>query len=285
MDELSFRLGDTGEVINSDSSAFPFIDLSEVRGFDSADYRETERDHEGDDGGYMDAEFEKGRNVSLTGTLYALTGSFEEYVDALKENWAPSRTPIPLYFESPGVGERLVYVKPLGVKYDWTSLRRLGQADIQFRAFAEDPRIYDNTLLSEQINLGATVFTGRGYNHGFNFGYGGVSTVSDGTFVTVGGNRPTPPTFTIYGPVTNPQILNDTTGQLMKFNITLGVGETLVIRPQYKTVKLNDATNRRNVLLAPVWFYLPEGQTFIRYRAESSDPTSKLIIEYRNAWR
>jgi len=285
MDDLSFRLGDTGVVINSDSTGFPYIDLTEVRGFDSAPFRETQRDHEGDDGGYMDAEFEKGRDVALTGMLYALTGSFETFVDSLKANWAPSKTLVPLYFTAPGVGERLVFVKPLGVRYDWTGLRRLGQADIQFRAFAEDPRIYSNNLLSTQINLGATVFTGRGYNYGFNFGYGGVSTVSDGAFVTNGGNRATPPTFTIYGPVTNPQILNDNTGQLMKFNITLGAGETLVIRPQYKTVKLNDATNRRNALIAPVWFYLEPGQTFLRYRAESSDPTSKLIIQSRYAWR
>ena len=285
MDELSFRLGDTGAVINSDSTSFPFIDLSEVRGLDSAPFRETQRDHEGDDGGYMDAEFEKGRDIALTGMLYALSGSAETYMDLLKENWSPSRTLVPLYFNVPGAGERLVFVKPLGVRYDWTALRRLGQADIQFMAFAEDPRIYSNTLVTQQINLGATVFTGRGYNKSYNFGYGGVSTTSDGVYVNVGGNRPTPPVFTIYGPVTNPQILNDTTGQLMKFNITLSVGETLVIRPQYKTVKLNDLTNRRNALIAPVWFYLPKGQTFIRYRAESSDPTSKLTIAYRDAWR
>jgi hypothetical protein len=285
MDELSFRLGDTGVVLNSDSTSFPFVDLTEIRGLDSAPFRETQRDHEGDDGGYMDAEFEKGRDISLTGTVYALSGLFETYVDSLKANWAPSRTLVPLYFSTPDGGERFVYVKPLGVSYDWTELRRVGQTAVQFRAFAEDPRIYSNSLQSYGINLGATVFTGRGYNKSYNFGYGGVSTTTDGVYVTVGGNRPTPPVFTIYGPVVNPQILNDTTGQLMKFDITLLAGETLVIRPQYKTVRLNDTTNRRNALLAPIWFYLEKGQTFIRYRAESSDPTSHLTIEFRSAWR
>lgn len=284
-DDLSFKLGDTGVVLNTDAMGYPFVDIDKVTGFDSAPFRETQRDHEGDDGGYMDAEFEKGRDVILSGTLYALGDAFETFVDSLKENWGPSRTLIPLYVKAPGVGERFLYVKPLGVRYDWTALRRRGQADIQFKAFAEDPRIYDSQSTPAQINLGATVFTGRSYNKSFNFGYGGVSTTSDGVYVTVGGNRPTPPLFVITGPATNPQIVNDTASLTMAFNITLAAGETLTIDPKTKTVKLNGTTNRRNALLAPTWFYLPKGQSFIRYRAASSDPTSFLTITFRNAWR
>lgn len=284
-DDLSFRLGATGVILNADSTGLPFVDIDTVRGLDSAPFRETQRDHEGDDGGYMDAEFEKGRDVILSGILYALTDSLESYTDLLKANWAPSRSLIPLYMKSPGVGERFLYVKPLGVRYDWTTLRRTGQAEIQFSAFAEDPRMYNSLEVIQNLALGATVFTGFGFDLGFDFGFGGISTVADAVTVSNTGNRPTPPIFTIHGPVLNPRILNDTLSREMIFNINVLSGETLVIDPKNKTVRLNGQVNRRNTLVAPTWFYLETGDNSIRYRAESSDPTSYLSIQFRPAWR
>lgn len=285
VDDLSFRLGDNGVILNTDSTGFPFVDIDEVRGLDSSPFRETQRDHEGDDGGYIDAEFEKGRDIVLGGMLYSLSGTFESYVDSLKANWAPSTQSMPLYFKSPGVTERFLRVKPLGVRYNWTALRRTGQAEIQFLAFAEDPRIYDSLAVTQSINLGATIFTGFGFPFGFNFGFGGISSVTDEVVVTNTGNRPSPPVFTINGPVTNPRILNDTMNKEMQFNIILATGETLVVDPRNKTVKLNGSVNRRNTLLAPTWFYLAQGANSIRYRAESSDPASSLSILFRPAWR
>lgn len=285
-EELTWRLGDTGVILNTDTGSLPFVDIDEVRGFDSAPFRETQRDHEGDDGGYIDAEFEKGRDLVLSGIIYANSATMETYLDSLKGNWAPSRVLIPLYFKAPGVTERLLYVKPLGVNYNWTALRRIGQSEAQFKAFAEDPRIYDNVLVSNTINLGASVFTGFDFNFGFNFGFGGVSTTTDQVTITVAGNRSTPPIFTITGPVTNPRILNDTLSKEMIFNITLSSIETLVIDPKNRTVRLNGAVNRRNTLLSSnSWFYLAPGENTVRYRAESSDPTSTLNILYRPAWR
>jgi hypothetical protein len=283
-DELSFRLGDTGVILNTDAG-FPFVDIDSVKGLDSAPFRMTQRDHEGDDGGYIDAEFEKGRDIVLSGTAYTDTALMEQYLDSLKYNWAPSTSLIPFYFKSPGRPERFLYVKPLGVRYDWDTMRRLGQAAVQFSAFAEDPRIYELTAITAVINLGATVYTGFGFPFGFPFGFGGVSTTTDEVTVTNSGNRPTPPLLTIAGPVTNPRILNDTLSKEMVFTITLLAGETLVVDPKNKTVRLNGVTNRRNTLQAPTWFYLAVGANSIRYRAESSDPTSTLTITFRPAWR
>lgn len=284
-EDLTFRLGDDGVILNSDSTGFPFVDIDSVKGLDSAPFRTTQRDHEGDDGGFMDAEFERGRDIVLGGTIYTDGDNMETYLDSLKFNWAPSPSLIPLYFSSPGVVERLLFVKPLGVRYDWTTMRRLGVADIQFSAFAEDPRIYEVVEQNFSIPLGATVFTGFGFNLGFNFGFGGVSSTTDTVTITNTGNRPAPALFTIHGPVTNPRILNDTLSKEMVFNIILGASDVLVVDPKNRTVVLNGTANRRNVLQAPTWFYLAVGENTIRYRAESSDPTSFLEIDYRPAWR
>lgn len=285
-DDLSFRLGDTGVILNTDSSGLPFVDIDSVKGFDSAPFRTTQRDHEGDEGGFMDAEFEKGRDLVLGGTLYCDTGTMESFLDSLKANWAPSRVQVPLYYKAPGVNERKLLVKPLGVRYDWDSLRRTGECPVQFGAYAEDPRIYDSTQLSVTMSLGATVLSGFGFNLGFNFGFGGVTSTTDQVQINVGGNRPTPPIFVINGPVQDPRILSDTANKEMVFSpITLAVGETLTVDVKNRTVKLNGTTNRRNTLIAPTWFNLSPGVNSLRFRAASSDPAAFTTVYYSSAWR
>lgn len=282
-EDLTFMLTTTGVVLNSEVLT-PFVDIHKVTGLDSAPYRTTERDWEGNDGGFMDAEFEKGRSVILDGTVYSDTDDIESFLDDLKANYAPNTTLQNFYFKSPGVSERLLFVKPLGCRYDWDELRRLGQASIQFSMFAEDPRIYDSTELSVSVPLGAVVYTGFDFDLDFDFGFGGTSSTTDQVVIEIGGNRPTPPTFVIEGPVTNPRILNDDTGAELEFIITLDTGDTLTIDTKYKTVRLNGTANRRSSLVAPDWFFLEPGTNTLRYRAEA-ETASTLTIYYRNAWR
>lgn len=282
-EELTFRLGDSGVILNTDSTSLPFVDITEVVGLDNASYRETQRDHEGTDGGFMDAEFEKGRGVVLTGVAIDNTSTLETFLDSLKANYAPSTSLVPFYYKAPGVTERVLFVKPLGCNYDWQQVRRTGQARVQFRMFAEDPRLYAATLTSVNIPFATGGGTGFGFSLGFSFGFGGSSS-SDGLLVTNSGNRSTPPTFTITGPVETPTIRDDTYGHVLTFNISLAAGETLVIDTQYRTVKLNGTTNRRSTLSDPDWFFLQPGQTFLRYNAVSG-AGSNLNVQYRHAWR
>jgi len=282
-EDLTFMLGSTGVVLNSSTSGVPFIDVLSVIGLDNAPYRETRREHEGTDGGFMDAEFERGRDVLINAEIYADSSSMEDYLDSLKENYAPSTSVIPFYFKAPGVDERLVYVKPLGVKYDWEQIRRIGQAKAQFKMFAEDPRIYAATETSTNIPFSAGALTGFGFNLSFNFGFGGAAT-TDGAIVTNTGNRSTPATFTITGPCDGPSIRDETYGHILAFNTSLAAGETLVIDTQFKTVRLNGTTNRRNTMTNFDWFSLQPGETFIRYGA-SVGTGSSLNVRFRSAWR
>lgn len=265
--DYTYQLGENGVVLNVDETTSTFVDITKISGLDSAPPRSTERDHEGTDGGFMDAEYEKGRPVALEGTVYAVDSDIEPYLDELKLNWALSRTPVPLYFKKPGVTERVLFVKPLGCRYDFEPMLRLGQADIQFQAYAEDPRVYSATLSSVNIYQGEQIITGRGYPRGYPYGYG-VSALVVGTVLNVDGNRPTPPVFIMNGPVRKPQILNETTGEQMVFDIDLGVGDSLVVDIKNRTVTLN-GQNRRAALREPHWFFLQPGTNYIRYRAES----------------
>lgn len=284
-EDFTFRLGDAGVILNGTAS-LPFVDVENVKGLDSATFRTTERDHEGDDGGFMDAEYEKGRDIVLDGTIYASGDAMETYLDSLKENWAPSKVQVPFYFKAPGVNERLLFVKPLGIRYDWSSFRRTNQAPVQFGAYAEDSRIYDSTLLMATLPLGATVFSGFGFNLGFNFGFGGVSSLNDAVLVVNGGNRPTPPVIRINGPIDNPRLISDTANREMLFQgLSLAVGEYVDVDMKNKTVKLNGTTNRRNTLVSPTWFFLEKGTNTLRLRATSSDSSAYATVNYRPAWR
>lgn len=279
-----FQLSDTGTQLNTDSSGLPYVDIEKVIGLDSAPYRETTRDHEGADGGFMDAEFEKGREIILEGVIYTDSSNVETYLDNLKANFAPSTTPVPLYFKAPGVDERVVFVKPRGVRFNWEQARRIGVTNAQFLTYAEDPRIYTNDLLTTIINYGGDTGVGLEFSFGFNVNFGGGATPGGG-MVTVGGNRPAPVEFVITGPVQNPIINNATTGNTLRFsNVTLTAMETLTINTKDRTVYFNGTTNYRNTLTTPDWFFLAVGVNQINYGAFSGTGSS-LTVNFRSAWR
>jgi hypothetical protein len=282
LDEYTFKLGDAGLILN-DSATTPFVDITRTVGFDSAMARETEREWEGNDGGFMDAEFEKARRIILEGLAYADIDALEMYLDDLKENWAVSRTLVPLYFKAPGVVERTFLVKPLGMRYDWETTRRYGEARVQFLAYAEDPRTYSAEELTVPILINSVSTTGFGFPLGFPFGFG-TSSSGLGTNLYNYGNRPTPVVFNIYGPTINPRIVNDDTGEEMEFLITLGTDQTLVVDTKYKTVRLDGAYNRRSTMVNAGWFFLKKGDNHIRYLADIA--TSQYVdAVYRSAWR
>lgn len=281
-DDFSYRLGDEGVILNPDAVTPPFVDIVDVQGLDSPPFRQTERDHEGTDGGFMDANYEKGRNVILEGLAYADVFEAESFLDSLKANYAPSRALIPFYFKKPGVTERFLRVKPLGVRYNVNSLRRVGATDVQFLMFAEDPRIYTSSIRNPSIAQAPVINTGRSYNRAYNYSYG-VAVSPSTVNMFVGGNRNTPVIFTMTGPAEQPAIINDTLGLTMQFDLSIPAGSVLTVDTYYHTVRL-DGANRRSVLNTPDWFHLRPGDNFIRYRS-TINGGSVLSAQYYDAWR
>lgn len=280
LQDLTFQLN-AGVMLNDFATSF--VDITKVSGLDNAPFRETIRDHEGADGGFIDAEFEKGRDILLDGTVYSTTTLIEAYLDSLKANYAPVTSPVPFVFKAPGVGERLIYVKPRGVNYDWDTARRIGCTPIQLKMFAEDPRIYDSTLSSAVISYGGDAGLGIGFNLGFNLNFGGGATPG-GTTVNNAGNRNAPVTYTITGPITNPVITNQTTSQVAGFTIVLAGTDTLTINTRDRTVYLNGNINRRNTMTTVAWPDLIPGNNFIGFGGQTGTG-STLTVTFRSAWR
>lgn len=287
LEDMTWRLGTEGIVLNDDPTVFgdPFVDIMTARGFDSAPPRTAENDHEGVDGGFVDAEFEKARPVALEGVVYATSDTIMRFLDTLKENWSPSTVPVPLYVKYPLLGERVLNIKPLGCSYDITTAYRLGTAPIMFQGIAEDPAFYDATYITTTVPLGALVFTGRSYPKSYNFGYGSTTAIADGQTIVNTGNRRSPAVLRINGPSVNPTIIHDTSSSRLDFNITVPTGSYLEIDLRSKTVRLDGTANRRTALLAPNWFMLSKGENFIRYQAQTGSTGSSLDIVFSPAWR
>lgn len=283
MNEFEYKLGDTGTVLNPTDQTLPFVDITEIKGLDSPEFRTTERDHEGVDGGFLDAEFEKMRTFTLEGQIITNHVGTETFLDKLRAEWAPSRTLVPFYMQHPGISERVAFVKPLGVKFDIGELRRVGSVDAQFMCQAENPMVFDSTLQTLPINQGVSAMSGFGFNFGFNFGFGAAVDPTT-TNAYNAGNRPTPVSITIPGPVTNPRIFHQGQSKEMILSITLGASDVLVVDSYYRTVKLNGTVSRRGSLTKPDWFYLTPGDNFLQYRADTTgNPAAS--VSYRNAWR
>lgn len=284
---LTWRLGASGTVLNDDPAFVgdPFIDIMRARGFDSAPARMAEHDHEGMDGGFVDAVFEKSRPIALEGVLYSDVSSIMGILDGLKAEWAPGPATKQLYVKWPSLTERILNVKTIGVAFDIDTAMRIGTTPVQFTAIAEDPRFYDSTQLIVNIPLGATVFTGFSFPFTFSFSFGGTTTITDGKTITNYGNRDTGAILRIYGPSVNPSIISDTDSLQLDFNTTINSGEYLEIDLAAHSVRLNGIINRRNTLLAPNWFLLSPGSTFIRYQAESGSTGSSVDVIYSSAWR
>jgi hypothetical protein len=317
MDEFTFQYNDDGLLLNDDfggttsldpsgvASFTPFFDIVRVEGLASSDFRTTERSREGMDGGDIDAEFEEMRTITIEGTVYSPPELLESYLDSLKDNYAPTKIPLPLYWRAPGINDRVVFCKSYGAKYTWDDKRRLGIADVQIQLKAEDPSIYDADVVSGNTGL-PSAGTGRAYPRAYSYGYGSPAAYDDiyvDTYSLIthtsglggridivnGGNKPTGAVITIYGPIISPTVAHDLTGRQLMFNISLASNEYLEINLRARTVKLNGTANRRNAMSSTSrWFMLAPGINSLRLLGTDpigGAPDPAMVVEARGAYR
>jgi len=280
-DDYTFQFGTDGQLLNGDpiASDDPFVDITNVTGLDNPEFRITEREREGMDGGFVDATFEKMRTIVLEGTIFNVT---DDFLDLLKSNYAPSADAQPFYFKAPGQQERIIYCKSYGVRYAWERPRSYGIVNVQIQLKAEDPTIYGD-LLEDTAEIG-TSESGFGFDLSFPFGFG----LADSTGAAVlynRGNKNCGATLEIVGPVTNPRIMHNESDGDLQFNIDLTDGDTLTVDLREKTIMLNGTTNRRGTLLnTSTWFLLVPGTNTIRFLGTSSG-SPVLNCTARSAYR
>lgn len=281
-----YQYADNGVLLNGSANGLPFVDVESVSGLDSAPYRSQTHDREGVDGGYVDAEFETIRTITLEGFIYTVPTSTEAYLDQLKANFAPTKVAKPFYFQT-DAGQRVAWGKSLGINYVKDQQRRLGIHEFQIQILCNDPRTYEPNLVSNSTELEAVVTTGRTYPKTYPLLYGAAAS-DNALTLTLGGNRLTPGKLRINGPVINPSIIYDNTGSIFDFNTTIDTGDYIEIDLSNRSVLLNGITPRRNIMtLTGTWFLLEPGDNQFRFFGTQSPPTplASLIVSAYSAWR
>lgn len=254
-----YQFGDAGVLLNGPST-LPFADINSVQGLDNGDVRESEFQRDGAHGSFIDAFYQSARTVTLEGTVYADPNNLESYLDSLKANFAPSATDQPLYFKTDSTTEpnRCVFGKSLGFSYTKDAARRIGSANFQVQIRCGDPRVYSQTVTTTSVSWGS-----------------GTATLN------LSGNRNTPGTMTLIGPLTNPTITHNQTGAQFNFTMTLSSGQQVVIDLNKRTV-LQGSTNVRNkMILGGTWpEFIPGSNTFSR----GGSGSGTFQVSARSAW-
>lgn len=158
-------------------------------------------------------------------------------------------------------------------------------AEWQLFLVAPDPRRYwaqpnTATALVPSVASGLDWSTGGGLNWSPGLDWGTATSTGTAT-VANPGTAESWPIFTLTGPLLYPVITNPDTGQVIAFNGTLGVADTLVITtsPYGRTVILNGSTDRRSWLTSAQWFSAsPEGMLTVALSTSSSADTGQLAV-------
>lgn len=148
---------------------------------------------------------------------------------------------------------------------------------------ARDPRKYGT---SQSVTVGLPIAAGGlTFPVGpFGVTFGGTGT-SGSVAISNGGNFVCEPVYSIYGPCTNPFILNVGTGAQLSLNITLGSSDVLTVTSDLSSVILNGSASRLNTVQAGSTFpYLPPGPNTIQFGASSYSSQAQLEVQYSSVW-
>lgn len=171
--------------------------------------------------------------------------SLDSKISSLVSSFMPSRSESGLGLQLPGVaGGSTVFLNARVRKRDIRHDLRLanGVATVDFQLLATDPRLYGETLESSLVSAAPDSVPGASFNQTFDLSFGGGVAPGSVT-VSNGGNYDAPATYRITGPVTDPAVTNNTTGQAFSLTTTLTAGNYVDIDTATRTVLYNGATN------------------------------------------
>jgi hypothetical protein len=100
------------------------------------------------------------------------------------------------------------------------------------------------------------------------------------------GDAPTWPRFKIDGPITNPTVLNNTTGQSVVLNYTLAGGEYLMVYPERARILAQGTADRYSALnfTQSTWWQLQPGTNDVRLLASGGSAGAQVTVYWRNAF-
>jgi len=235
--------------------------------------------HAGDD--YL-----SGRSVTLTLEVYGATdAAIETAVQNLLVAFRPGEDEAGLVFQIPGVANGnkfLLWARPrrrsVPINLEW--LHRIPIVTIEMEA--TDPRLYASAESSQALGL-PTSGGGMEFPEVPNITFGNTSTGGEQSLSNAG-SFSTSPTVKIVGPVTDPRLINVTSGDTFHWEGTVPSGSYLLVDMGTRTVLLNGTASRYSGLTsASVFWDLAPGASSIQYRANAYT-ASTATVTWRSAW-
>jgi hypothetical protein len=154
VNDYEFRYGGNGLILNNLANVptvgNPIFDITKVTGMDMPDIKVSSKDHDGYDGGAVEAQWYGQRTIGLDGTIFChKDDSLEYWLDRLKSNYAPTTwdSGVPqsgqfFYIKAPGTPEKFAIAYSLGVKYDWDNTRRFNSQAFRIMLQCAQPQWY-----------------------------------------------------------------------------------------------------------------------------------------------
>ena len=262
------------------------VQVLEVDGLEGLPDLRIQDDSRGyQDGMFTGRDFLSGRYVSFRlQIMNDSSNTMQTYLAQLKANLVPQQQGtgvLQMYLPGRGLQRLNARVRKRSLKLDPEYVYGRSEAQVEF--FCPDPRIYDDT--QTVVALNPTSAVGRIYNRVYPLLYNNVGSGGTGSAaVTNSGNVTVFPTFTLNGAMTNPIIVNSSTGQFLSLNITTSATDTIVIDPDLRSITYNGNPARNLLVNGSQWFGLPAGTTTIGIISSTASTASSLVIAYRNGY-
>lgn len=235
------------------------------------------------DGGYSGREYADVKQVPLRVQIdlpmFDVAGRFDAH-QALLAAFAESDVDLPLRFVWAGRTLRM-YGRPRLVTSD-TDLLTIGINRMEAGFLAEDPRVYDDTEASNTLNLPSET-GGQVLPFTLATTLTAVATVGVRSIVNEGTATATWRGI-IDGPVTNPRLVNFTTGETLRIGVTVLSGQELHLDSAVRSVLLDGTASRRG-FVSGQWWQLRPGNNDIGWFSDTASGTATFQVLHRNAWR
>lgn len=282
----SFTIGDLA-LITSNQPVNNILLQTPIEGLDSPEVRSNYTPKPGEDGGRMSSLLYDKRPISLKGTVWGNNATeFEAARKAIFRACAINR-------DSNGYPQatRIAYTTMAGNAYfvdgffdrpiiDYDDTPNVAEFFVNMTAV--DPFIYGATQVSSGL---ITRPSGGGFvlpvvlpivSAGSTGGR--VNLINDGDAYSL-------PMIELIGPLTNPYILNQTTGKSMQLNYTIPAGSTVTIDMAQKIILLNGNSPLISAKeSASDWWGLRPDSNLITFNTGSTSDTGTMEITFYPAW-
>jgi hypothetical protein len=271
-----------GFVLNDPNSGNGVYLDEPIGGLSMPPIRTSQGNYSGRDGGYVGSQFYGGRLISLTGRIFSQSAAAVESTRKAFEAAMALPPPIILTIVTNGGSQYTMntYVDSLDMPIN----RTVTEAPFSLTLIAPDPTIYDNSaggLNTVVLNpvLGGGVTWPITWPIVWSAGSQPISIINTGN-VTIY------PTITLTGAMTNPTILNVTTGQFFTLTgLTTSAGDVLVIDLLNRSVILNGGSVLNYKTSTSSWWPLIAGSNSIKFTTtNTADPVTGLL-SWRSGYR